>query len=1145
MRDVVKKGQRIVAFILMVCIVMSSMPLRTFGDESANTSVSILNSDFELTSASDGRLIPRYWSAGDNAEVVSGGINGSNCLKITNTTQKNTFVQQTISLEPNTEYILTGYIKGQNISNEEFTDGAFIGLEETGAYTIDQYNNWKHGTFGWTKVTVYFKSSSRGQATIRCALGHYWGGNTGTAYFDNIEITKGSYPGYPITEKVKFARDNITVYMDENVVNQATTANYNKWVDDLQKAYESYAELTGGTPFNGDNLAIINTAQPVINRYGGIGNFNPILLPKDFALAIKNFNDKGDNHFGVLHEMGHSFDNIGYNDAKWNFDGELMANFKMAYVLERIQGVVFMGYNWGPEQKYVGADIINYYKLYYDEKIKPLKEFSGDGLTYLLLKVKDKISWEPFKKTFSDIRNGNYNPVTNLNKFDLFLAKLQEYYNPDGTEVYDVFTKEELDFVRQHYRSGADTAVDNKKSSAIEEIQNYYSDYMDKNYDVNVNLSKIIRKINYAINSDDVTKQLAAGKELIDNNAVGIKYTSLPDNESVFQPFAFNGQLSGSQYEGKIIDGLSISILPAGNVQYRAFIKGSGWSSWKNDGESLISKTNEIEAIQIRLTGEFSGKYDIYYRTHNRYYGWLGWTRNGSLSGSYDKGSAIEGYEVRLVKKGTVVDGITNDNSEAFKTDDSNFPDLVTTIYYKGYENPYIHYCTNGIWTSVPGIKMVECTDVEGYTHKAEINLGNDVTTMVCFNDGKGNWDNNNGNNYTFGAGYYTYSNGRITKIAKPEKTLKILSVTSSEGNEFVEGVNVIFRVETVNNTGDVEYKFLYNNKTTGQSGTLREYMSYSGLSWIFGTPGKYVLTVLAKDDVSVAEETFEFEVKKYEEFKITSVRSSLGDRFELGNTTMFSVNTEGGKGYNLYAIKVNDEYIMSESENNTIYWTPKQAGTYVITGYARQTQGVYLSYSKTIIVEEKPQNTTTIYYKGYENPYIHYGIDGVWTDLPGVKMEACTDIEGYAYKAVIPLGDSTSVTVCFNDGYGNWDNNNEKNYVFESGNYTYSAGKITKILVPEQKGNKITIYYKGYENPYIHYGIEGVWTSIPGIKMVKCSDMAGYTHKAEIYIGEKTSVSVCFNDGNGNWDNNNKMNYTFGIGSYTYSNGRIEKIDS
>lgn len=1144
MGTIKKESSRVIALMLMVCMILCDLPMSIFAEESSDTNAVILNPGFESTVSSGGKLSPVSWSSGSNAEVVSGGMNGSNCLKITNSTQSCTFVQQTISLEPDTEYVLTGYIKGENISEDQYTDGAFIGLEETGAYTYDQYNNWKTGTFGWTKVTVYFRSSGRGQATIRCALGHYWGGNSGTAYFDDIEIKKASYPGYPATEKVKSARENITVYMDKTVVNQTTTEKYNKWVDDLQRAYECYAELTGGTPFYGDNLGIINTAQPVINRYGGVGNFNPVLLPKDYARNIKDYNDTGNYQFGVYHEMGHSFDLIGYSGAMWVFDGELMANFKMAYVLEQIQGVMYMGYNWGPDVRYEGADIINYYKQSYDDKLKPLTEFTGDGLTYLLLKVKDKITWEPFKKAFSDIRNGNYSPDTNLNRFDLFLSKLQEYYNPDGTEVYDVFTEEELEFVREHYRSSADTSVETKKSAAEAEIQNLYNSYINDGYEVNVDIAKILRKIKYAINSNDVTKQLTNGKTLINNSVIGIKYRSMIDNAAEFQSYVSNGQLSGTQYVGTIIDGLSIDTMPEGNVQFRAYLKGKGFTEWKNGGESIISRSNEIETLQIRLTGSLAAQYDVYYRTHNRHYSWLGWTKNGELSGSYDTGSAIEGYEVRLIKKGTVVEGVTDDETEAFKTDDEDFPELVTTIYYNGYSNPYIHYKVgDGSWTDVPGVVMEESTDVEGYPYKAVINLGDSASATVCFNDGNGTWDNNNRKNYTFGAGYYTYSNGTITKISKPEQDFKIDFISSSAGNVFVESTNTVFRAETSNNTGEVEYRFSYYNMTTGQSGMLRDYMEYNELSWMFGTPGKYILTVDAKDDNTTVSKTFSFEVTEYQELKITSVSSSLGDRFELGQTTTFSINTEGGRGINVYSLSVNGVDILKDSSNNAVRWTPTRAGTYTIVGYARQVQGSYISFTKTIMVEVQTGNLTTIYYRGFDNPYIHYSVDGEWTDVPGVKMEACTDVEGYAYKAVIDLGDNTSTEVCFNDGNGNWDSDYGNNYTFGVGYYTYSNGKIKKILPPEGSGNVITVYYKGYENPYIHYGINGVWTKVPGVRMEACTDMAGYSYKAEISLGIFTSASVCFTDGNGNWDNNNRKNYTFEAGVYTFSNGTISRI--
>lgn len=275
---------------------------------------------------------------------------------------------------------------------------------------------------------------------------------------------------------------------------------------------------------------------------------------------------------------------------------------------------------------------------------------------------------------------------------------------------------------------------------------------------------------------------------------------------------------------------------------------------------------------------------------------------------------------------------------------------------------------------------------------------------------------------------------------------LTIDSIESSAGTEFVEGVETIFNVKTSNNTGEVLYKFSYVNNTTGQSGTLRDYMKYNVLSWMFGTAGEYTLIVSAKDDNITVSKTFAFEVKEYRNLQITSVVSSLGDTFKLGGTTYISVNTTGGKGINYYAVKVNGEYISYESSSNTVAWTPTQAGTYTIVGYARERQGIYISFTKTIQVEEKAENLITIYYRGFNNPYIHYGINGTWTSVPGIRMEACADVEGYFYKAEIDLGKYTSAEVCFNDGNGNWDSNYGSNYIFGIGVYTYSDGVITKI---------------------------------------------------------------------------------------------------
>ncbi|NLK24424.1 MAG: hypothetical protein GX309_10750, partial [Clostridiales bacterium] len=196
----------------------------------------------------------------------------------------------------------------------------------------------------------------------------------------------------------------------------------------------------------------------------------------------------------------------------------------------------------------------------------------------------------------------------------------------------------------------------------------------------------------------------------------------------------------------------------------------------------------------------------------------------------------------------------------------------------------------------------------------------------------------------------------------------------------------------------------------------------------------------------------------------------------------------------------------------------------------------------KTITVTEKSKNVTTIYYKGYENPYIHYSVGGKWTAAPGIKMMPCTDVEGYNYKAEIDLGEATSLTACFNNGAGQWDSNGGKNYSFNIGTYGYCNGNIVPI---GNEKNEITIYYKGYDTPYMHYKIgNGAWTSAPGVKMEKTNEMSGYTHKLVVNLGNCNDLTACFNNGNGSWDSRNGANYYFSqAGTYTYSNGFINKI--
>lgn len=62
------------------------------------------------------------------------------------------------------------------------------------------------------------------------------------------------------------------------------------------------------------------------------------------------------------------------------------------------------------------------------------------------------------------------------------------------------------------------------------------------------------------------------------------------------------------------------------------------------------------------------------------------------------------------------------------------------------------------------------------------------------------------------------------------------------------------------------------------------------------------------------------------------------------------------------------------------------------------------------------------------DDVFIHYGFGVSWENLTDVKMEK-TEL---GFQTEITLNDSDSLSFCFNDGQGNWDNNDNQNYTFD-----------------------------------------------------------------------------------------------------------------
>ena len=369
-----------------------------------------------------------------------------------------------------------------------------------------------------------------------------------------------------------------------------------------------------------------------------------------------------------------------------------------------------------------------------------------------------------------------------------------------------------------------------------------------------------------------------------------------------------------------------------------------------------------------------------------------------------------------------------------------------------------------------------------------------------------------------------------------------------------------------------------------------------------------------------------------------------VGTKINIKADIEYSQSKYGRYNYLKYEIKKDGNVVetLEDPYNNSVDWTPTEAGNYTITCNMGDMSGQSATKTVNYVVNKKDttDNIVAIYYVGYQSPYIHYQVEnGSWTNAPGYKMTATNEKNGYSHKYVINLGDKNYANVCFNDGNGNWDSNNGKNYRFNKGTYTFKNGVITPVeddkfgiesfditpadgkieagdyvsmkvtlknatsdavskftyldsnnhevtiydyagasgclwqfnksgtyrvrvyskenygstnyvmaektvTVDKASENVVTIYYKGYSTPYIHYQVgDGSWTDAPGYKMTSTNEKTGYTHKYTIDLGTSTYANVCFNNGNGSWDSRNGQNYHFEKGTYTFSNGNMTKI--
>ena len=104
----------------------------------------------------------------------------SSSIRIITSTMNDAWFSQNVNVEPNTTYLLTGWIKTQSVA---YGVGANL-CAGTSTHTEGVF-----GTRDWTFVRLWFNSGSDTQISIGARLG-YWGNiSAGTAWFDDLRLT--------------------------------------------------------------------------------------------------------------------------------------------------------------------------------------------------------------------------------------------------------------------------------------------------------------------------------------------------------------------------------------------------------------------------------------------------------------------------------------------------------------------------------------------------------------------------------------------------------------------------------------------------------------------------------------------------------------------------------------------------------------------------------------------------------------------------------------------------------------------------------------------------------------------------------------------------------------------------------------------
>ncbi|MFA6308902.1 MAG: hypothetical protein WC677_04060 [Clostridia bacterium] len=396
------------------------------------------------------------------------GQDESSCVVITNTGISNSGIRQEIAgLQPLTYYTVKAWVKAENIVFSNGTQiGANLSVKPSADANVPVEFEWFNystpiqpsGSFDWTEIQLDFLSSKTGKIDVTCRLGNkYNEWVTGKIYIDNMSIVRdyamSSYMGDHV---------NVHVKASDVAASGITGSEMNTWISNLDSVYQEYHELVGDYPtfYGQDNMNVCSVDFAHTNGVSPLWSGQPISWRQTgIESALEKIKD-GDWFFGVLHEMGHGFDN-----NAWLWDGELSANFKMYCAFRALPaGVITTGSSYNL-LTYTGSDgLEEFYREgrdcggNYENTIgNSVPTFHHDALTYCLIRV---------VKAFAATSESNWVSGSNWKScFTQTYQYMKANVDPDASKWYKLTTF--LDILQQKYDDATIYSTGNEVMDAL------------------------------------------------------------------------------------------------------------------------------------------------------------------------------------------------------------------------------------------------------------------------------------------------------------------------------------------------------------------------------------------------------------------------------------------------------------------------------------------------------------------------------------------------------------------------------------------------------------------------------------------------------------------------------------------------------